>query len=102
MPKNTLVKPSTKKVGAPKDDRLSIRANPGQKDVLSVAARARHMNVSQFVLQASLREAELVVREEKVASVSPEEYEWLSRVMDEATAAPRLREALKRQPVWDA
>lgn len=86
----------------PKEDRLSIRANPGQKGLLAQAARARHMNVSQFVLQASLQEAERVVREESSVLVSPEEYAWLIDVMDEATEAPRLREALTQRPVWDA
>lgn len=60
------------------------------------------MNVSQFVLQASLQEAESVLREESVLVVSPEEYAWLSRVMDEAILAPRLRQALSEKPVWDA
>ncbi len=83
----------------PKEDRRSIRANPTQKGIL---ARARHMNVSQFVLQASLQEAERVVCEEWVVTVSPEEYLWLSRMMDEALPAPRLWEALAQKPVWDA
>jgi uncharacterized protein (DUF1778 family) len=84
-----------------KEDRLSIRANSQQKAFLSQAASARHMNVSQFVLQASLREAEHVIQEETVIKVSAEEYEWISKVMDAATPAPRLREALKEKPVWD-
>ena len=70
--------------------------------MLSQAANARHMNVSQFVLQASLREAEQIIREETLVVVSPTEYAWLVRIMDEAISAPRLREALKQIPVWDA
>lgn len=86
----------------PKEDRLSIRANSSQKSVLARAAKARHMNVSQFVLQASLREAEQVIEEENRILISPEEHEWLVRVMDEpATPAPRLRAALVQKPVWD-
>ena len=90
-----------KNVTESKEDRLSIRANAGQKSLLAQAARARHMNVSQFVLQASLREAQKVVVEESVLMVSPEEYVWLSRIMDEAVSAPRLSEALRQKPVWD-
>jgi uncharacterized protein (DUF1778 family) len=84
-----------------REDRLSIRANIKQKRVLAQAAQARHMNVSQFVLQASLREAEQVLKEETHLTVSPEEYEWMARIMDEATPAPRLRAALDEKPVWD-
>ena len=90
------------KNAAQKEDRLSIRANPGQKGLLAQAARARHMNVSQFVLQASIREAERVVREETTILVSPEEYAWLVQTLDEAAPAPRLREALAQKPAWDA
>jgi len=84
-----------------KEDRLSIRADAGQKLVLAQAAGARHMNVSQFVLQASLREAEKVIHEETILRVSAEEYAWLAKIMDEAVPAPRLREALSVPPVWD-
>ena len=85
-----------------KENRLSIRANAGQKTVLARAARAQHMNVSQFVLQASLSAAEKVIEQESRIVVSPEEYEWLCQVMDQPAApAPRLRAALAQTPVWD-
>jgi len=93
-----MAKPATSQ----KEDRLSIRANQNQKSVLAQAATARHMNVSQFVLQASLREAEQVIREESVLAVSPADYSWLVQIMDEGHPAPQLREALKSTPVWDA
>jgi uncharacterized protein (DUF1778 family) len=85
-----------------KEDRLSIRANPRQKTVLAQAAKARHMNVSQFVLQVSLSEAERVLKEETQVIVSAEEYEWLCQLLDAPPhPAPRLREALAQKPVWD-
>ena len=85
-----------------KENRLSIRANAGQKTVLARAARAQHMNVSQFVLQASLSAAEKVIEQESRIMVSPEEYDWLCQVMDQPAApAPRLRAALAQTPVWD-
>lgn len=86
----------------PKENRLSIRANPNQKNVLAQAAKARHMNVSQFVLQVSLQEAERVIKEETQIIVSPEEYERLCQVMDEPPApAPRLKAALGKKPLWE-
>lgn len=85
-----------------KEDRLSIRANSGQKDILARAAKAQHMNVSQFVLQVSLVEAERIIREETQIVVSPEEYERICQVMDAPpAAAPNLRAALTKKPVWD-
>ena len=94
MPNNTTT--------AKPEVRLSIRANPNQKSVLSRAATARHMNVSQFVLGASLREAEQVINEETRIVLSAEEYDWLVKFMDEVHPAPRLREAFRQKPVWDA
>lgn len=91
----------TREDGA-KEGRLSIRANERQKATLARAAQARHMNVSQFVLQVSLQVAEEIVREEAVLRISAEEYEWLARTMDEARPAPRLAQALATKPVWNA
>jgi uncharacterized protein (DUF1778 family) len=82
--------------------RLSIRANPNQKSILSRAATASHMNVSQFVLGASLREAEQIINDETRIMLSAEEYDRLVKLLDEApTPKARLREALRQTPVWD-
>ena len=94
-----------KQASTKQEVRLSIRANPTQKTMLARAAAARHMNVSQFVLGASLREAEDVISEESRIVLSADEYDWLVTLMDDATPPtpkPRLREALNQKPVWDA
>ncbi|HEY3330009.1 MAG TPA: DUF1778 domain-containing protein [Capsulimonadaceae bacterium] len=93
MPKNTTAKPEV---------RLSIRANPSQKSVLARAASARHMNVSQFVLGASLREAEQIINSESTLAVSPEQYDWLVNLMDAPTSPkPALATAVRKPAVWD-
>ncbi len=94
----------SKQLTTKQEVRLSIRANASQKSLLSRAAAASHMNVSQFVLGGSLREAEQVINDESRIVLSAEEYDWLVKFMDEATPAtskPRLREALHQKPVWD-
>jgi uncharacterized protein (DUF1778 family) len=92
-----------KQANAAPETRLSIRANHVQKGLLARAATARHMNVSQFVLGASLREAEQVVNDESQIVLSAEEYDWLVKFMDEPDApTTRLRELLLQKPVWDA
>lgn len=84
------------------ESRLSIRANSGQKTLLARAAKAQHLNVSQFVLQASLSAAQKVIEDESRIVVSPEEYQWLCDVMDEpARSTLRLKAALSEKPVWD-
>ena len=85
------------------DERLSIRASATQKRTLRQAASARHMNVSQFVLQASLDEATRVIAEETIVRLSPEEYQTAIEVMDAPVSEmPRLRNALQECPVWNA
>ncbi|MCE9559075.1 MAG: DUF1778 domain-containing protein [Armatimonadetes bacterium] len=84
------------------EDRLSIRTNLDQKLILRRAADKRHMNVSQFVLQASLTEAERILQDETKLVLSSEDYAWLCKLMDAPPRdLPKLREALSKKPVWD-
>lgn len=85
------------------EDRLSIRANAFQKQTLRRAAEARHLNVSQFVLQASLEEAERVIAAESTIAYSAEQYEWMIELLDaEPGNLENLSKALRQKPVWDA
>lgn len=92
--------------------RLHIRTSPSQKALLARAARARHLNVSQFVLQACLEAAEKAVQEEKARDAVPEvanvlkvsaaEYNWLLQKLEEAPQDnPALRRLLSEAPTWN-
>ena len=87
------------------EERLHIRTSPDQKDLLARAARARHLNLSQFVLQTSLAAAEEIVREEEaipLIKVSAAEYDWLVRKMEEPPKdLPELRRLLGESTVWN-
>lgn len=85
------------------EERLSIRADQQQKLTLKLAAERRNISVSQFVLAASLGEAERILQEERTMRVTREDFEWLCRLMDEPPVdLPNLRIALLKKPVWDA
>lgn len=85
------------------EERLSIRTCPKQKLTLKLAAERRNTTISQFVLEASLGEAERILDEERSVKISDEDYEWLCRLMDEPPVdLPNLRAALLKKPVWDA
>ena len=79
-----------------REDRLSIRTSPQQKDLLVQAAHARHMNMSQFVLQTALDAAQRVLDEERRLTVSAAEYAWLTEAHREKLPACRRR--CKRRP----
>jgi uncharacterized protein (DUF1778 family) len=84
------------------EDRLAIRANTSQKSTLRRAAAARYMNVSQFVLQASLTEAERVLREETQIVLTADQFQWLMDKLEEPPRElPRLRALLNQPVVWN-
>jgi len=84
------------------EERLSIRASLIQKDTIMRAAKAQHMNLSQFVLQASVQAAESILANESLIVVSPEQYDAISQLLD-APVQPmnRMRKAMSEKMTWD-
>jgi uncharacterized protein (DUF1778 family) len=84
------------------EDRLSIRANTSQKTTLRKAAAVRHMNVSQFVLLASMKEAERILREETQLVLTAEQFDWfMEKLKEPPQELPRLRTLLNQPVVWN-
>lgn len=82
--------------------RLSIRASEPQKTILSQAARVRHMNTSQFVLQASLDAADAILTDQTVFTLPPDKWEEFCRRLDApARTIPALQELLSRSEPFD-
>lgn len=85
-------------IPASKIDRLHLRLSPSQKEKLARAARARHLNTSQFVLQSALDTAETVLEQEQVRPeqavflLKPEAWEMFNRRLDApARVLPELQ-----------
>jgi uncharacterized protein (DUF1778 family) len=76
-----------------KETRLSIRASEPQKTILAQAARLRHMNTSQFVLQASLDAAHGILVDQSEFRVSPEQWKAFCERLD---APPKVVPELKK------
>ena len=75
-----------------KEARLSIRASDPEKLILAQAARARHMNTSQFVLQASLDAAQAVLLDQSEFKLPAGEWKAFCKKLDApAKAIPALR-----------
>ena len=76
-----------------KEKRLSIRASEPEKTMLAQAAQARHMNTSQFVLQASLEAARAALADQTEFRLPPEQWEAFCNRLD---APPKVIPALRR------
>ena len=76
-----------------KETRLSIRASDPQKSILMEAARARHTNISQFVLQASLDAAHAVLADQSEFRLSADQWKAFCERLDApAKVIPALKD----------
>lgn len=76
-----------------KEPRLSIRASAPVKKILLQAARARHTNISQFVLQASLDAAHTVLADQTEFRLTPAQWKAFCERLDApAKVIPELRD----------
>lgn len=76
-----------------KDDRLQVRLDIVSKGVLQRAASYRRKTVSQFVLASALEEAEKVIRENEVVSLSISDW---TIFFDALTNPPPPNAALRK------
>ena len=91
-----------------KAEHLHIRASEREKAMLSQAAQARNMSVSQFILQTTLPVAEEIVKSEAgnvqtVFRLGPKAWEEFNRLLDApARDIPALRELFGSKVPWEA
>jgi uncharacterized protein (DUF1778 family) len=76
-----------------KETRLSIRATEPEKAILAQAARVRRTNVSQFVLQASLDAAKLILVDSTEFRLPADQWEAFCQRLD---APPKSIRALRQ------
>jgi uncharacterized protein (DUF1778 family) len=88
---------------AQKESRLSIRASEPEKAILKQAARAQHMNTSQFVLQASLDAAHAILVDQTEFRLPPEQWEAFCQRLDAPPQTiPALRQLFSEPEPYDA
>ncbi|MCW5752516.1 MAG: DUF1778 domain-containing protein [Alphaproteobacteria bacterium] len=76
-----------------KDDRLQVRLDARSKSVLQRAASYRRKTVSQFVLATALEEAERVIRENEIVTLSGPDWKVF---YDALTNPPAPNAALRK------
>ncbi len=87
---------------APRDVNINLRASGKQRSLIDRAAEALGRNRSDFMLEASCREAESVLLDRRYFALDAETFKEFTAMLDSPPAAnPRLRRLLAGKAPWD-
>ena len=65
-----------------RDDRISLRVAPLQKETITAAARVLGRSITDFILSVSLAKAEEVLADRRVFHVADEQWDEFERLLD--------------------
>jgi uncharacterized protein (DUF1778 family) len=98
----TLMRGTTSKEAASRDEMISLRASREQKALIARAAETLGKSRSDFMLEAACREAETVLLDRLHFAVSEVAFRRFTAVLDKPPAAnPKLRRLLQNTAPWD-
>ena len=87
------------RVAVDDNKRMNLRLRPEQKAKLMRAAALRHTDLTDFVLQAALREAEAVIEESERITLSERDSLLLLKLLENPPAPnAKLRAAIAAMP----
>lgn len=88
-----------------KDKRLYLRVSPRQRELISEAAEAIDKDVSSFVLDAVMMDAQRVLADRRVFSLDDDRWAAFQRAIDRPVEPlarkPRLKKLLEQPSVLD-
>ena len=86
-----------------RSERLAIRIAPQVKERLLIAAETRHKTLSEFVLDTVVSEAETILAEKQLFSLSDQAWDKFQTALDAPPQAPtgRLKQLLTEPSVFD-
>ena len=81
-----------------KKERLYVRVSPHQRDVINEAAGAAQKDVSAFVLDAVLANADRILTDRRIFDMNDERWEAFTAALDRdvTPAKPKLQELLEQ------
>jgi uncharacterized protein (DUF1778 family) len=86
----------------PKDQPLSLRLPQADLALIDRAARMKGSSRTQFMRDASVREAEMLILDRTMITMSAEGFKAFMDEMDApATPIPEMVERLKRKAPWE-
>lgn len=81
---------------------INLRATRKQKQLIDRAAGALRRNRSDFMLEASCREAEAVLLDRRYFELSPDAFKKLKIMLDRPPKDnPRLRRLMQTKAPWE-
>lgn len=88
-----------------KNRRLALRISPRQREVIAEAAEASEKDLSSFVLDSALSNAQRILADRRVFSLSPEAWarfnELLNRPTTPLSSKPKLEKLLLEPSVLE-
>ncbi len=87
---------------APRDDNINLRASGKQRSLIDRAAETLGKTRSDFMLDASCREAESVLLDRRYFALDAETFQEFTAALDQPPATnPRLSRLLAEKAPWD-
>ena len=84
-----------------KEERLNLRLDPEQKQLLQRAADIENASLTEFVLRVSLREAKEAILDQQVFLLSPENYDsFVAEITDVPDADERIKRLMDVPSPW--
>ncbi|MGO8918541.1 MAG: DUF1778 domain-containing protein [Stellaceae bacterium] len=88
--------------GRVRNDTITIRVTPQQRDVIDRAAQALGKSRSEFILDTACREAETVLLDRRFFALDDATYRRFIDALNRPPADnPRLRKLLRTPAPWD-
>ncbi len=81
---------------------LQIRIKRPQRNLIERAARTKDMDVSSFVRDSAVREAQNVLLDRRLFQLGNEDWDTFNTILDAPPENnPKLRSLLGRTPLWE-
>ena len=88
-----------------KNQRLAVRVSPRQREVIAEAAEASDKDVSAFVLDSALNNAQRVLADRRLFSLTPNAWARFNELLDRPntplSSKPKLEELLLKPSVLE-
>lgn len=85
-----------------KDNRISIRVSSKVKTLLTTAASARNLSVSEFILDSAVQEANEAILDRRTFVLSAEDFDELMILMSDTAENQRRYEELRQKAAkWE-